>query len=264
VSGNGASPLFFFFIVIGIPLLGPVHQSQAYHHFADQRTFLGIPRCLDVVSNIGFLIVGLWGLLFVLHAGNKESLSFLPRNERWPYVFFFLGVALTAFGSAYYHLAPDNARLIWDRLPMTVGFMALLAAVLGERVDFRLANRTLAPLMTTGVGSVLYWRWTESLGRDDLRLYGLVQFGSLVIVLLTCALLPSRYTRGGDMFVVVVLYAVAKAFEALDKQIFALGGIVSGHSLKHITAAVACFWVLRMLMKRKPASEMAAGRAALL
>lgn len=145
----------FLFAVAGIFLLGPVHQSQVYHHFADQRTFLGIPHCLDVVSNTGFLIVGLWGLLFVLRTGNKESSSFLSRNERWPYIFFFLGVALTAVGSAYYHLAPDNARLIWDRLPMAMGFMALLAAVLGERVDLRLLNRTLAPLMTAGIGSVL-------------------------------------------------------------------------------------------------------------
>jgi hypothetical protein len=229
-----------------------VLQSQSYHHFADQRSCFGIPHCFDALSNLGFLFVGVWGLLFVI---RSQAAGFVLRKERWPYFFFFLGVTLTAFGSSYYHLAPDNARLVWDRLPMAMGFMALLAAVLGERAHPMLASRTLAPFVSAGVGSVLYWRWTDLAGRDDLRLYGLVQFGSLALVLLLCVTLPFRYTRGRDMFVVVGLYGVAKVFEVLDTQIFALGRIVSGHTLKHLTAAVACYWVLRMLMKREPATH---------
>jgi hypothetical protein len=182
-------------------------------------------------------------------------MAFLFPEERWPYLIFSLGVMLTTFGSAYYHLAPDNARLVWDRLPMAMGFMALLAAVVGERTRAQLASRMLAPLILVGIGSVLYWHWTELSGRGDLRLYGLVQFGSLAAVVLMCSVLPSRYTRGGDMFVVVGFYALAKVFEGLDKQIYAVGGFVSGHTLKHLTAALACYWVLRMVMRRQPQAE---------
>jgi hypothetical protein len=244
-------------MVVAAYLRGRVPQSLAYHQFADQRAFLGIPHCFNVISNLGFLFVGVWGMAFVIRARNAQASPFRSRQESWPYFVFFLGVMLTAFGSSYYHWAPDNTRLVWDRLPMAMGFMALFAAVLSERVNPLLASRTLGPFVTAGIGSVVYWRWTDVNGRDDLRLYGLVQFGSLALVLLLCATLPSRYTRGSDMFAVVGLYAAAKMFEALDKQIFALGGIVSGHTLKHLLAAIACFWVLRMLMKRQPATRMA-------
>lgn len=239
---------------IGAYVVGPVSQSQAYHQFADQRALLGIPHAFDFISNVGFLVVGIWGIVFVTRSPNPRI--FISSKERWPYFLFFLGVTLTAFGSSYYHLAPDNARLVWDRLPMAMGFMALFAAVLSERINPVLAGRTLVPLVSVGIGSVFYWRWTDLAGRDDLRLYALVQFGSLAAVLLLCATLPSRYSRGSDMFVVVGLYALAKILEALDKQIFALGGVVSGHTLKHLAAAIACFWVLRMLMKRQPAAHM--------
>jgi hypothetical protein len=154
----------------------------------------------------------------------------------------------TAFGSTYYHWAPDDARLLRDRLPMAMGFMGLLAAVLSERVAPALASQTLVPLVGAGIGSVLYWHWTDLAGRDDLRLYGLVQFGSLALLLALCLLLRSRYTRGNDMFAVVALCALAKLLEGLDKQAFASGGVISGHTLKHLTAALACYFVVRMLM----------------
>lgn len=239
-------------VVIGV-LLGPrIAQPQSYHQFADQRTLLGIPHFLDVVSNLGFLVVGVWGMVFVMKASFRTGGAFLYPSERWPYFSFFLGVMLTSFGSAYYHWAPDNARLVWDRLPMAMGFTGLLAAVIGERVAPTLATKALAPLLTIGIASVLYWRWTDLAGRDDLRLYGIVQFGSLALVLALCMLRPSRYTRGGDMFVVVGLYVLAKLFERLDRQIFGIARIISGHTLKHLAAALACYLVLGMLKLRRP------------
>ena len=239
-------------VVVTVLFVPRISQAQSYHRFADQRALLGIPHFFDVTSNVGFLFVGLWGLVFVLRERPGERAAFLVGTERWPYCFFFLGVLLTAFGSAYYHWTPNNARLLWDRLPMAIGFMGLLAAVLGERVSAPLSNRTLGPLIGAGMGSVLYWRWTDLAGGDDLRVYGLVQFGSLALVLTLCVLLPSRYTRGKDMFAVVGFYALAKLFEALDNQIFSLGESVSGHTLKHLAAAVACYLVLRMLKLRRP------------
>ena len=238
-------------LVVGAGFGPRIPQPESYHHFADQRSFWAIPHFFDVVSNLGFLAVGVWGTVFVLKATSGADATFLAAKEGWPYFFFFLGVLLTAFGSAYYHWAPDDARLLWDRLPMTVGFMGLLAAVLAERISPPLGSQTLIPLVGAGMGSVLYWRWTALAGHDDLRLYVIVQFGSLALVLALCLLLPSRYTRGSDMLAVVGLYALAKLFEGLDKEIFALGGLVSGHTLKHLAAALACYFVLRMLILRR-------------
>lgn len=159
----------------------PIPQSLDYHNFADQRSFVGVPNFLDVVSNLPFLIVGIWGLLVV--ASPKYAGSFITSGERWPYVVFFLGVALTCFGSSYYHLHPTNGRLVWDRLPMTLGFMGILSATVAERINVKVGVRLLPLLVAAGVLSVLYWSWTEAHGQGDLRPYFLVQFGSLRPVL---------------------------------------------------------------------------------
>ena len=164
----------------------------------------------------------------------------------------------TAICSSYYHLAPDNARLVWDRLPMTVGFMGLLAALVSERVD-RSAGRTLlVPLLIAGVALVLYWDWTEVRGAGDLRPYFLVQFGSLLLVALILLLYPSsgsdtRYIVGG-----LLVYVLAKIFEVADAEIFAIGGMVSGHTLKHLVAA-AGVWCL-VLMVRARAMDLRSAR----
>jgi hypothetical protein len=178
--------------------------------------------------------------------------SFLDRSERWPYVIFFLGVALVSFGSTYYHLAPDNARLVWDRLPMALAFMSFLAAMVSERVSLRTGLVLLPALLALGIGSVLSWHWSELAGRGDLRLYGFVQFYPAVSVLLLVLLFPPRYTRTGDLVGIAGFYAMAKVFEVSDREIFALGGLVSGHTLKHLAAALATYWVLRMLKLRSP------------
>lgn len=230
-------------------LLPRIPQDPAYHNFSDQRELLGIPNCLNVISNAPFLLVGIWGM-FVVAAGGGSR--FIHSRERLPYFVFFIGVALTAFGSAYYHLQPANDRLVWDRLPMTIGFMALVAAVISERVSVKAGVALAAPLITVGIGSVLYWNVTETVGRGDLRPYALVQFGSLLAILLLIGLYPPKYTRGRDFVISLAIYGLAKMFEATDRQVFAFGGIVSGHTLKHLAAAVSAYWILRMLRMREP------------
>lgn len=233
-------------------LLPPIPQSEAYHNFADQRTLLGVPHCLDVISNVPFLIVGVWGMWLVAPKRRATSSQFVDSRERWPYLVFFIGVALTAFGSSYYHLMPNDSRLVWDRIPMTVGFMGLLAAMIGERISVKAGLRSIAPLLVLGVASVFYWRATQSTGHGDLRPYALVQFGSMLVILLLIALFPPRYTLGADLLVSFGIYGLAKVFEAADRPIFALGGVFSGHTLKHLTAALSAYWILRMLSARKP------------
>jgi hypothetical protein len=53
---------------------------------------------------------------------------------------------------------------------------------------------------------------------------------------------------------VLGLYAISKAFELLDANVLALGGIVSGHTLKHLAAAAATYYVLWTLERRQPLS----------
>lgn len=236
-------------------LLPRIPQSETYHAFADQRTLPGIPRCLDVISNVPFVIFGTWGILFVTSA-TPES-RFIESRERWPYFVFFLGVTLTGFGSAYYHLQPNDSRLVWDRVPMTIGFTALVAAVISERINVTAGLRLLAPLLAFGIAGVWYWHLTQAAGHGDLRAYAFVQFGSLLAILGLIASLPPRNTRGRDFVVSLGIYALAKACEAADKQIFALGKIVSGHTLKHVVAAISAYWILRMLQLRRSFSNAA-------
>lgn len=232
--------------------LHPIAQDLSYHDFADQRTMLGIPNALDVLSNIPFLLVGAWGLAFLWRDRSAgASPSFLTPEERWPYWILFAGVSLTAFGSAYYHWRPDNATLFWDRLPMTIAFMALLSSVIAERISLAGGRRLLLPLLLVGVLSTLYWRVGEQHGAGDLRPYALVQFGSLVLVPAMVWLFPARYTGTADLFGVLGWYALAKVFETFDHQIFSMIG-VSGHTLKHLASAVGAWWILRMIKRRRP------------
>ena len=235
-------------IVLALP---SIPQDSSYHDFADRRGWLAIPNFLDVVSNLPFVLVGILGLSF-LWRQRQTSGFFVESSEQWPYAVLFLGVALTGVGSAYYHLAPDNARLTWDRLPMTLIFTSFFAAVIAERISLKAGLRSLLPLVGLGIGSVIYWHLSELGGAGDLRPYILVQFYPLLAIPLLALLFPPRYTRSMDLLIVAVIYAAAKVFERLDAAIFSLGRIASGHTLKHLLAATAAYWILRMLQKRHP------------
>ena len=229
-------------------LIPPIPQPLSYHNFADQRAWLGIPNFNDVVSNLPFAIVGIWGLILMFTPG---AIKFVDQRERWFYLVMFAALILTAFGSGYYHLAPDNAHLVWDRIPINIVFMALLAAVIAERVTVPVGLALFPVLEIIGIASVLSWRSSELHGHGDLRFYAAVQVYA-VLVLLLALLLPPKYTRGSDLAIVVAFYALAKIFESADHQIFSVGHIVSGHTLKHLAAAASGYWILRMVKKREP------------
>jgi len=233
-------------------MLPRIPQPQSYHAFADQRSFLGVSHFADVVSNAPFAIFGLWGLIFLQRYSPEELRKhFLDRRERWFYVIISIGLFLTAFGSGYYHLDPDNDRLMWDRLPMTIVFMSLVAALIAERINLRVGLWLLPVLLLIGIGSVLQWYFSELRGAGDLRFYGTVQAYSVIFVLLAL-LLPTPYTCGSDLLLIAGFYVLAKILETLDKQIFSLGHIVSGHTLKHLAAAMAGYMILRMIKNRRP------------
>ena len=236
-------------VVIAGLLVPRQAQPLSYHQFADVRSWLRIPNFLDVASNMVFAAAGIAGLLYL--GGKSGGAPFLDPREKWFYVFIFLGLLLTAFGSSYYHLAPDNARLLWDRLPMTVVFTSLVAAVIAERIGVPVGLGLLPVLLGMGLSSVLVWYASELNGGGDLRFYAGVQVYA-VLALLLGLLMPSRYTRSSDFAVIACLYVVSKICETADRQIYSLGYLLSGHTLKHLTAGFAGFWILRMLAKRQP------------
>jgi hypothetical protein len=253
-SGRWARPLAVLApAIVGATVLllhGPIPQDRDYHRFADQRALAGIPHAADVLSNVAFLGAGALGLAFL--AAPRSACAFRDRRERLPYFLFFCGVFLTAFGSAWYHLAPDSDRLFWDRLPMTLTFLSLLAAVIAERVSPRLASQLVWPLAALGVASVLYWRATERAGHGDLRVYALVAYYPVVAIALLLLLYPGGYSRSGLLWAVAGAYAVAKAFELADGPILRATGFVSGHTLKHLAAGAAAGLLLWMLASRRP------------
>ncbi|MAF48278.1 MAG: hypothetical protein QGH73_08735 [Rhodospirillales bacterium] len=245
---SGILVAMFAATLAGLFFLEPIPQSTAYHGFADTRSWLGIPNFGDVVSNLPFAVFGGFGLFFVLGQAGRRIFDHFA--DRQPYIFFFIGVGLVSAGSAYYHWAPDNARLFWDRLPMTVAFMALFSAFIVDRIDQRIGVRWLLPMLVgAGIASVFYWDWSESVGRGDLRFYLLVQFYPIVALPLICWLFPKgRYTSGRHLAWLIAWYAAAKLLEVFDPQVFAiLGNTVSGHSLKHLASAAAICVVVRML-----------------
>jgi len=234
----------------GISLAPPIPQDPAYHRFADNRPLGMVPNGWNVLSNLAFLLVGGYGALRVLEMPAGPTAGFIESRERWPYALFFAGVTLTGIGSAYYHWAPDTPRLFWDRLPMTIGFMAFLAAVVSERIGVTAGLLLLGPLVAAGAGSVIFWRAGELNGGGDLRFYALVQFLPALLILLMLWQFPARYTGGGSLLVVLGIYAVAKLFEALDGTIFSWGHWLSGHTLKHLAVALAAWWVAHALRTR--------------
>jgi len=226
--------ILMFVSLAGLLLLPPIIQDQRYHEFSDQRTFI-TPNFLNVISNIPFVAIGAAGLWQFRRSPGTVML--------------FLGILLTGFGSTYYHLDPNDRTLLWDRLPMTITFMAILAIAIEERVDAKAGAALLWPLIATGVFSILVWRWT-----GDLRLYGWVQFFPCLALPLLFLLLPPQYSGTSYWLVAAALYALAKVFEFYDDKIFSAGSILSGHTLKHLFAAAACFAILRYFQTRQPVS----------
>ena len=241
-------------LVTGVMLAIPrFKQPLSYHQFADDRSFLGVPNALNVLSNIPFVIVGVMGLAFLMSPAVKEpGRSFLDPAERWPYAFFFLFIALTGFGSAYYHAKPDNDRLLWDRLPLAIAFMAFFAIMISERISRRAGTILFWPLVFLGAGSVVYWHRSEVHQAGDMRIYLLVQFYPLLAIPLMLWLFPAKYTRTADLFGALTWYIAAKVLEELDRWVYTQGGLVSGHTLKHLLAAVTPYLIYHMIKYRRP------------
>jgi len=224
-------------VLISVPR---VPLDAHYHEFADART----------------LIVGIWGVCWLLTPPSLAS--FADKRERVPYLVFFAGVAFTGAGSFWYHLAPSDSRLPWDLLPMTCSFVSMVVVTFMERINVRVGTIALVPLLLLGISSVAYWSISESNGHGDYKFYLFVQFFSPVVLALIVTLFSPRYTGMRYLVVAFCLFVAAKLFEMFDGQIYGWGTLVSGHTLKHLTAGISCYWILRMLQVRHTLAEAAA------
>ena len=229
-------------LVGGALFLDPIAQPLSYHLFADRRSWFGIPNTWNVLSNIPFALVGALGL-FTCRSADRAGDLLIFRT-------IFAGILCTAFGSAYYHWQPGNQSLVWDRLPMAVAFMGFFVYVLSDRIDRKL-NRLLWPLCVLGVASVLYWRWTEVQGAGDLRWYVLVQFGPVVLIPLILMLVPGPAGELKYYVGLLACYGLAKLLEYFDQSVWEMGQVVSGHTLKHLAAALGTWFILLMLRQRQ-------------
>jgi hypothetical protein len=246
--------IIFFAIIIIISIIAifllfnPIPQPQSYHHFADQRTWFGIPNTLNVLSNIPLALAGIWGLFLL---GNRKKILFVDNKEKLPWMGISIGLILTAIYSSYYHLVPNDARLVFDRISMTIVFMSLVTVLIQDRISFRFGLGLWPILLALGIYSVLHWYFGELQGTGDLRLYMIVQ-GYTVLIAFVMLFLPSHYTRTWELGMVIVFYGLAKIFEMFDWQIYHVTHrIISGHTLKHLFVAMAALALFRMLAKRK-------------
>ena len=232
--------------IVGVSMLNPIAQNPEYHLFIDQQTIIGIPNFWNVISNLPFLLVGIMGLYSIFRS-HKISLI---TEMKAAYIMFFLGISLVAFGSGYYHLSPNNGTLLWDRLPMTIAFMALFSIIINEFTLFKPARFSLWPLIFFGAFSILYWHSTENIGKGDLRLYILVQFLPMLLIPVILLFFKSKFTNTRGYWILLFAYVLAKAFEYFDEAIQNIL-LLSGHSIKHVVAALGVFFLLKAYNNRE-------------
>jgi len=226
-------------LVLLAAFMPPLAQAPHFHDFADQRSWLGLPCALDVLSNLPFALFGLLGL-YVL---GRVPASALERTQRQLAALFFAGLILTALCSGWYHWQPDNAGLVVDRLGMTVAFAGLLGLGVATHVSGRAAGWFAAAVLLCGPLAV--WAWAAS---GNLLPWALLQGGGMVLLLVLAAVRPLPGALAVRWGAVIAIYAVAKALEQYDAAVYAyLGQLVSGHSLKHLVAAFAAWPVISAL-----------------
>jgi hypothetical protein len=245
-SARWIANLLLAFIALAMLAHGPIPQLEHYHEFADSRMVLGIPNGLDVLSNAGFAMVAIWGLISLWPHRKERALQ-----RGWAgHALFLAALLLTALGSSFYHLAPDNARLVWDRIPIALACAGLLAAVHAETRDGPAHPRLPLALAAAGVASVLWWSITEARGAGDLRPYLLLQAAPLFLIPLWQAGYGTPRTERLAFAAAIALYIVAKAAELGDHRIFAALGFMSGHTIKHLLSVAASAVLVANLVHR--------------
>jgi predicted membrane channel-forming protein YqfA (hemolysin III family) len=226
-------------LIIVLMFIDPIEQDQRYHNFADQRSFFNIPNFFDVMTNILFFFIGLVGLYYSLI--NKQ------RFARWSLFVFFFGIFSLCITSGYYHWIPNDNTLFWDRLSLTFVFSSMVVALVLEYLELRFELFILIPAILIGVISIFYWHIF-----GDLRIYLYVQLAPMISIILFIVLYPEKTKYKRYLIITFTFYLLAKIVEIYDREIFVMNHeMFSGHSLKHIFAALGAATILQMIRKSK-------------
>lgn len=235
----------FLITAIALSFADPIAQDLAYHRFSDCRALFGIPHFMDVLSNLPFIIIGFMGFKLVGKAYRNKPMTYFIM------VFtLFVGVFFTGLGSAFYHYAPNNFTLIFDRLPMTLVFNALFATVIYDYVDRRAGAVVFYGLLLAGIYSIMYWYYTELMGAGDLRMYAFIQFFPVVAVPLILIFYKNAHLYTKLLVYAFLAYTVAKLCEHFDAEIFSFLGFISGHTIKHLFSALAIWFIYQVYKKQ--------------
>ncbi len=228
-------------VVRGLVASLGLHANLGGHHFVDGRTWLGIPNAADVLSNLPFAAIGVWGLALQANT-DKASQPFLGR-ESFVLTLFFIGLIFTAIGSMLYHLAPSDNSLLWDRAGMAFAFAGMLGVAASERVSARSGIWLGLGGLLAGALALVVWSKTS-----DVLPWMVLQFGSLALILILAVTRKHAKSLGVSLYAVVAWYALAKVFESNDHAIFEVTGhFISGHTLKHLAASLAALPIIRAL-----------------
>lgn len=222
------------------------HLSRAdnihYLSFADQRLILGIPNFFDVMSNLPFAIVGVYGALLATKNKNLHSNAIYQL-----FLFFSVSIFFVSLGSAYFHWVPTIYRLFWDRLPMSLGFASVLGILVMDRTNAAIGRWFFGFALLFAVASTVLWH----LQIWDLRPYVITQFGTLLMIVFILILFPDGKIQNSNYWKGFVFYALAKVTEVLDLHIFSSTHILSGHSIKHLLAAWGIYEIMKMYKMNK-------------
>ena len=192
-----------------------------YHNFADQRSFLGIPNTMDVISNIAILIPA----IYLLQVRKKKStISNL----------LILHLVLLSVASSYYHWNPSDETIFWDILMIAVTIM--LVTIIISDTEYGII------LYGLGIMSILYWRYT-----GDLRLYILILIGVPLYIVF-------KYHKNSELRNYLIVFVIANILLRLtehnDHLVYQItGNQISGHTLKHVFAGIMMMSVIKILQK---------------
>ncbi|KAG9455672.1 hypothetical protein H6P81_000180 [Aristolochia fimbriata] len=236
----GGIVLLWLCFMVTTPRIPP---SANHHLFADMRNFFGVPNTLNVITNFPFLVVGIVGLVLTLH-GNYLGISL--RGEIWGWILFYAGITATAFGSAYYHLKPDDTRILWDQLPMMIAITSLFSCSIIERVNEKIGVTCLLSLLIIVLMSITYER-----AFNDLRICMMVHLIPCVAIPAMALLFPPKYTLSRYWFWASGFYFLAKLESLADKKIYRVNRyMISGHSLEHLCLVMVPIMLTVMLWFR--------------
>lgn len=242
--------LLGFGLTLGLLLycLSPLYSFGDYGaviRFADTRSWLGIESFSDVLSNIGFIFIGFWGIAVSLKGLHSQIQ--IDRTHDWALaLMLFISIFLTGLGSGYFHLNPSNQTLIWDRLPMVMGFSALVGLLVSDRFTRATGRAAFFAMILMGAASIFFWIESQSATS-----YSVLQAATILICLGLPIFFPVGRIPNRAIYLAVGTYAIAKIFELGDALIFQATGLVGGHALKHLMAALAMLFILKGLNQKE-------------